>query len=654
MKRQSILNQTKLMKCGVKCTVVEDNGYDDIIVQFEDEDKTIKKSNRGSFLNGTICNPSLKRKTSIKGKSNIMANGMKCTVIEDNGYEDITVQFEDGTVKYNCTRHNFNRGKITNPSLRRGYTCAKRYSIKGKSNIMTNGMKCTVIEDNGRNDIVVQFEDGYTVKSNRYDFNRGKVVNANIVKGSVLGQTAEMKCGMKCTVIEDRNSKDISVKFEDGTEVKHIRREYFKVRTIANPSLGKNYTRLLNASIKGQSKIMKTGMKCTVIDDFGKDNITVQFEDGTKKENCSRDSYFKGSIIHPHLGRGYAYSKKNSILGQTKLMRCGMKCTVIEDNSADDITVQFEDGTIVKHRLRHSFQHRSILNPKLLNISSLPQRLIFYFITQYFSDAVQDFRPNWLKNDETNFNMEIDIWIPSKKVGIEYDGVVWHKEKNSRSEKKFDLIKNAKEIEMLITVLERGAILHTSPKHLNIQLETTSSNRETDKFLFEMERVINEILEYLGVSEHIHIDDDVLEKIYSSDVVMVYSHNLIKGENDLETLRPDLAEEWDFDKNKFLPSDITCGSGRTVWWKCKDCGYSWPTRIQQRTNGRNSNCPNCKERSNAKRRVKNVETNEVYESIADASRKTNISSMCISMCCNGKRNTAGGYHWKFENENIKL
>lgn len=239
-----------------------------------------------------------------------MTNGMKCTVIEDNGHDNITVQFEDGTIKENCTRYLFNHGKITNPSLRRGYTCARRYSIKGKSNTMTNGMKCTVIEDNGRNNIVVKFEDGYVTKSNRYNFNRGKIININYVKGSILGQIAEMKCGMKCTVIEDKNSKDISVQFEDGTLVEHIRRDYFKARTIANPTLGKNYTRLSNASIKGKTKIMKTGMKCTVIEDLGKNNIIVQFEDGIIKENCSRDSYFKGSIIHPILGRGYAYSKK--------------------------------------------------------------------------------------------------------------------------------------------------------------------------------------------------------------------------------------------------------------------------------------------------------------------------------------------------------
>lgn len=647
---KSILNETKIMNCGMRCTVIEDNNYDNITVQFEDG--TIKKNcSRGNFRKGNISNPTFGRgktrsiKYSILGETRVMNNGMKCTVIEDNNSQDISVKFEDGTIRNNCSRSSFRRGNISNPSLGRGKANSIKYSILGETRVMNNGMKCTVIEYNNRNDIKVKFEDGYIKKTNKYDFHKGKVANPNYVKGSVLGQSAIMKCGMKCTVIEDNNSKDISVKFEDGTIVEHIRRDYFRVRTIANPSLGKNYTRLLNASIKGESKVMKSGMKCTVIEDLGKTKITVQFEDGTIKENCSRDSYFKGSIIHPLLGRGYAYSKKNSILGQTKLMKCGMKCTVIEDNSADDITVQFEDGTIVKHKIRHAFQHRGIMNPNLINISSMPQRLVFYFIKQYFSDAVQNYRPDWLKNEETNINMELDIWIPSKKIGIEYDGVVWHKEENPRSLKKAQLIQNRNEIEKVITILEKGAFVHKSPKHINIQLESTSDRKQSKTFLEEMEKAINNILIILGINKKIEITDDILDKLYCLDVVKVYSQNLIRGENDLETLRPDLAEEWDYEKNKFLPSDITCGSGKKVWWICSKCGYSWLRSIQGRARY-GSGCPDCA-RNVQRKRVVNIESGKVYKSITAAAKELNIKRDNISYCCKGLRDTAGGYHWKF-------
>ena len=44
-----------------------------------------------------------------------------------------------------------------------------------------------------------------------------------------------------------------------------------------------------------------------------------------------------------------------------------------------------------------------------------------------------------------------------------------------------------------------------------------------------------------------------------------------------------------------------------------------------------------------------VETGEIFESTVDAERTTGIYQSSISYTCNGKRKTAGGYHWKFYN-----
>ena len=44
---------------------------------------------------------------------------------------------------------------------------------------------------------------------------------------------------------------------------------------------------------------------------------------------------------------------------------------------------------------------------------------------------------------------------------------------------------------------------------------------------------------------------------------------------------------------------------------------------------------------------KSGKTMEVYESLASASKITGISEGNISMCCNKKRNIAGGYIWNF-------
>lgn len=47
-----------------------------------------------------------------------------------------------------------------------------------------------------------------------------------------------------------------------------------------------------------------------------------------------------------------------------------------------------------------------------------------------------------------------------------------------------------------------------------------------------------------------------------------------------------------------------------------------------------------------------VETGEIFESQAEASKQKNISQGNIGSCLKGKRQVAGGYHWKYEREAI--
>lgn len=68
----------------------------------------------------------------------------------------------------------------------------------------------------------------------------------------------------------------------------------------------------------------------------------------------------------------------------------------------------------------------------------------------------------------------------------------------------------------------------------------------------------------------------------------------ITGVNDLKTLRPDIAIQWDCQKNKSLSCrEVTPYSNKKVWWICKE-GHEWKTAISQRTRKHNpSGCPYC-------------------------------------------------------------
>lgn len=64
---------------------------------------------------------------------------------------------------------------------------------------------------------------------------------------------------------------------------------------------------------------------------------------------------------------------------------------------------------------------------------------------------------------------------------------------------------------------------------------------------------------------------------------------VLKGYNDLETCSPEIAAQWDEEKNTSTPSEVHHGSKSRAWWRCLN-GHSWNAVIQSR---KNRGCPNC-------------------------------------------------------------
>jgi len=64
------------------------------------------------------------------------------------------------------------------------------------------------------------------------------------------------------------------------------------------------------------------------------------------------------------------------------------------------------------------------------------------------------------------------------------------------------------------------------------------------------------------------------------------------GVNDLETLNPKLALEFDQKLNKELtPSNVSAKSNKKYWWFSNECGHSWDDSPNHRSGGRG--CPFC-------------------------------------------------------------
>lgn len=69
---------------------------------------------------------------------------------------------------------------------------------------------------------------------------------------------------------------------------------------------------------------------------------------------------------------------------------------------------------------------------------------------------------------------------------------------------------------------------------------------------------------------------------------------IVTDSNSLAALNPEIAREWHSEKNTGLsPTELTTGSNRIVWWRCKDnFSHEWQASPKQRTK-KNNSCPYC-------------------------------------------------------------
>ena len=203
--------------------------------------------------------------------------------------------------------------------------------------------------------------------------------------------------------------------------------------------------------------------------------------------------------------------------------------------------------------------------------SSFPEQAIFFYIRQFYKDAINSYK------DIFDGGMEIDVFIPSLKVGIEYDGRNWHKGKKlSLEERKYKICQ-----------------LH-GIKLIRIKENRSHSDATCDELIYcdfdrlnysALDKAIIELCRILGLNPDINTERDSL-------AIKEQYLSLLRGKS-LQTLFPEIAKEWHPTKNGSLTPDMfEFGSIEKVWWKCPKCHGEWQTTINLRTNQR-TKCPYC-------------------------------------------------------------
>ena len=77
------------------------------------------------------------------------------------------------------------------------------------------------------------------------------------------------------------------------------------------------------------------------------------------------------------------------------------------------------------------------------------------------------------------------------------------------------------------------------------------------------------------------------------------------------------------------PTKTALHSGKKAYWRCRTCGYEWQAVIASCSDGRG--CPKCSNR--LPRRIKNLATGEIYNSINDAAKQLHMGKEKILEIC---------------------
>ena len=279
--------------------------------------------------------------------------------------------------------------------------------------------------------------------------------------------------------------------------------------------------------------------------------------------------------------------------------------------------------------------------------TSFAEQAVYYYVKKVFPDAISRYTEIFGKG------MELDIYIPSIRLGIEYDGMAWHKaDKIPREKKKYKICQEngIRLLRLMEKPPEAGRLL-TADESLTILDGPMYEKKHLAKVIhLLLDRIDPESNSWTRQKPIFHSRVDVNLDRDESEIRRYMT--IIKNGSFAEQY-PELAKEWHPTQNGDLtPDKVKPHSGISVWWTCPTCGHDYFTTVGHRVDG--TGCPKCgiKKSSRSKqKRVVMLDPNTMeelrsFDSISEASRDLNINSSNISMVCKGQRKRAGGYAWK--------
>ena len=314
-----------------------------------------------------------------------------------------------------------------------------------------------------------------------------------------IGKEFSLKNGDTVKVIAWRNKNDIDVQFSDGS-----------IRTSVTDAalLGGIISHPAHACLMGQKAINKRlhqrmqnhdGLWCEIVAYRSSTDIDVLFEDGTLLTH-QRYYDFQHAHLFPH-GYQVKSNKKQERNGLTNINCNGLSMQVLNYKNNKEVEVLFEDGYQCVTRFS-KFETGQVPHPtNRKNHTSFPEMAVFYYLQPH---GFLKYPKGYLNKYDIRWKrMELDAFNETQKYAVEYDGEYAHEKSEAQQR---DILKQElcdKEGIRLIKIREEGLPMHTN---------TNVIVRHRKQDLLELNDIIKQILEDYNqyVGENTPIDVDIM------------------------------------------------------------------------------------------------------------------------------------------------
>lgn len=215
--------------------------------------------------------------------------------------------------------------------------------------------------------------------------------------------------------------------------------------------------------------------------------------------------------------------------------------------------------------------------------TSFPEQAIYFYLKQCFLDT-----KNRYLYEIKDKKYEIDIYIPSLNLGIEYDG--YHHLKNIKKDIKKTVLLESEGIKIVRVRIDSLESIEGYCSYVFIH--------EVRNYFPSLEIAIDNIISLINTKldlkkmRLIPLGSLNIDLSKDGPAIRENFQNIIKANSFIKEF-PYLADEWDIIKNGSLkPEYFTKGSRFKAWWVCSK-GHEFRNEIKNRTSKGGTKCPYC-------------------------------------------------------------